>query len=443
MDQFQAYNINPNLKKALLEMGIEQATPIQQKTFKPIMAGKDICAIAQTGTGKTIAYLLPCLNQLQFSKEGIVQVLIIVPTRELVKQVWKTTKQLLMYSPVRCIGVYGGVNMKPQKAALEQGCEVLIGTPGRLMDLALNGDVNLRTIKKFVIDEMDELLNLGFLAQFKQLLSLIAAKRQNLLFSATLSTSVQEVLDEYFDQLHYLEAASSGTPLENITQTHYYCPNFNTKVNLLSHFISLKEAHDKYLIFCSSKRSAEKILEALEQKGLQDIGIIHSNKEQNFRFRMVAQFENGSLPILIATDLVARGIDIKNVTTVFNFDLPEEPENYIHRIGRTGRAQKKGAAISFILEADTPYVEQLEELMKMKVPLKELPEAVEISTELTDDEIPKKFVPNIVLKPIKNENSGAAFHEKKEKNKKVNIVISHKEKMLAKYGKPKKRKPKK
>lgn len=424
-------------------MGFVTPTTIQQKVFSAVLSGVDVCGIAQTGTGKTFAYLLPCLRQWKFSKEPYPQILILVPTRELVMQVVSEVKKLTTYMSVVSLGVYGGVNTRPQMAAVEQGCDVIVATPGRLMDLALSGSLKLKAIKKLVIDEMDEMLNLGFRTQIKNILELLPERRQNLLFSATITDDVELLIQNYFNHPKRIEAAPTGTPLEGIEQTAYAVPNFYTKIYLLECLLMQHPEMNKVMVFVATKKLADDVYEEMIKGFPEVVGVIHSNKEQNHRFNTVNQFQNGTYRFIIATDIVARGIDISEVSHVINFDLPDEPENYIHRIGRTGRADKKGNAISFITEKEKPYQEKIESLMKRSIRMLELPEEVEISKALTEDEQPQKFVPNIVIKQPKRENVGAAFHEKKEKNKKVNIKVSHKEKMMKKYGKPKKRAPKK
>lgn len=439
---FQQLNLNSSLINAINDLGLETPTTIQQKAFPVIMSGVDVCGIAQTGTGKTFAYLLPCLRQWKFSKEPHPQILILVPTRELVVQVVQEAKKLGKYMNIVCLGVYGGVNMKPQMAAVEQGCDLIVGTPGRLMDLALNGSLKLKSIKKLVLDEMDEMLNLGFRTQIRNILDLLPEKRQNLMFSATITEEVAQLIKEYFGTPTLIEAAPTGTPLEGIDQGAYNVPNFNTKINLLDLLLQQHDEMQKVMVFVSSKRLADAVFEEMNERCPDVVGVIHSNKEQNHRFNTVEQFQKGKYRILIATDIVARGIDISSVSHVINFDMPEEPEHYIHRIGRTGRADKKGIALSFISAKEMEHLERIEQLMRMRIKELSLPEELIISDVLTEDELPKKFIPNIVLKSKRNPDAGAAFHEKKAKNKKVNIKVSHKDKMRAKYGKPKKRKPK-
>ena len=433
---FDDLNLNTPLLSALDDLGYINPTTIQRKVFPIVMSGKDVCGIAQTGTGKTFAYLLPCLRQWKFSKDKAPQILIIVPTRELVAQVVESVKALTPYMSLIVIGVYGGVNINTQKTEVEKGVDVLVATPGRLYDLAMNGAFKTKMIKKLVIDEVDEMLNLGFRTQLKNILDLLPPRRQNLLFSATITEEVETLVETYFNDPIRVEAAPTGTPLENIIQSGYQVPNFHTKVNLLELLLSEEKSMTKVLIFVATKKLADQLYEQLATKFPGTAGVIHSNKEQNNRFNTVKQFQEGNYRFIIATDIVARGIDINEVTHVINFDTPEVPENYIHRIGRTGRADKKGIAITFITENEKSSLSMIETLMKYQLPIVELPQNLVISEVLTEDEIPKVFMKIIQLKTPKKEEVGPAFHEKSAKNSKVNYIVKKKDRMMKKYGKP-------
>lgn len=440
---FRDLNLNASLLNALDDLGYTTPTTIQHKIFSVVMSGVDVCGIAQTGTGKTFAYLLPSLRQWKYAKDRTPQILIIVPTRELVVQVVDEVKKLSKYMTLEVVGVYGGVNMKPQVAAVEEGLDVLVATPGRLLDIALNGSLKMKSIKRVIIDEVDEMLNLGFRAQLKRILDLLPPKRQNLMFSATITEEVEQLMDEYFKAPVRVEAAPAGTPLENIDQLIYEVPNFYTKVNLLELLLTQNKDMTKVMVFVATKKMADQLFEQLEPKFPGAAGVIHSNKEQNYRFNTVNQFHAGNYRFIIATDIVARGLDISEVSHVINFDTPDVPEAYIHRIGRTGRADRKGIAITFVTEKEKEYLEKIEALMNYTVSVLPLPEDLEISAMLTPDEMPKVRMKEIQLKVPKRENVGAAFHEKLKKNQKVNIKIKHSEKMMKKYGKPQKRAPKK
>ncbi|WP_439184501.1 DEAD/DEAH box helicase [Carboxylicivirga taeanensis] len=434
---FSDLNINTVLLNALNDLGFTEATPIQQEAFPVVMSGRDVVGIAQTGTGKTLAYILPILRQLKFSEQRHPRILVLVPTRELVEQVVGEFKKLTEYMSVRIGGVYGGTNINTQKELVYGGLDVLVATPGRLIDLSLTGVLRLKNIQKLVIDEVDEMLNLGFRSQLEQIQELLPDKRQNLMFSATVTESVEELINQWFYNPLRVEVAATGTPLEQIFQTGYVVPNFYTKRNLLLHLLQANEEMEKVLVFVKSKSMADLLFNELEKEFPEQIGVIHSNKSQNFRFRMVDEFLKGERRILLATDLIARGMDINQVSHVINFDLPETAESYIHRIGRTGRADAEGVAIAFVEEQDEEIWQSIQRLMKKEVRLEPMPSAVEVSERLLESE--KEVLPGMALnkapKPVAAK--GAAFHEKKDKNKKTNQGGSYRRKLAAKYKKPK------
>ena len=436
---FTDLNLNQFLLNALDEMGFTTPTPIQEKAFSVIMSSKDVVGIAQTGTGKTFAYLLPILRQLKYSEQKHPRVLIVVPTRELVVQVVKDIESLTPYINVRFAGVYGGTNLNKQKQLVYQGQDIIVATPGRLLDLALDGILKLKQIQKLVIDEVDEMMNLGFRAQLITLLDLLPKKRQNILFSATLTKEVNELLHDFFKSPIKIEIAASGSPLDTIYQLAYPVPNFYTKVNFLIHLLQDKDTFKKVLVFAKNKKQANILFEELENASPRIADVIHSNKTQNYRLRSVKNFEMGFFNVLIATDIIARGLDLTNVSHVINFDIPQEPENYIHRIGRTGRAEQEGNAISFFTEDEAEYLAEIEILMNTEINVSDLPNNIEISSKLIDEEMPK-VAPEITGKNTTiTEPSRPAFHEKKEKNKKINLGGSYRREIAKKYKKPKTR----
>ncbi len=440
---FDDLNLNKGLLTALDDLGYTVPTTIQHRVLPIAMSGRDVCGIAQTGTGKTLAYLLPCIRMWNYNKIKLPEVVILVPTRELVLQVVEQIKLLTTYINLEVQGVYGGANINTQKNEIEKGVDFIVATPGRFYDLAVSGVLKTKTIKKLVIDEVDEMLNLGFRTQLKNILEQLPNKKQNLLFSATMTEDVELLIESYFNNPVRVEAAPTGTPLENIIQSCYIVPNFNTKIILVKLLLKQDETMQKVLLFASTKHLADIIYNTIEPIYTEQIGIIHSNKEQNHRFNTVKQFHAGVYKILIATDIVARGIDVAEVTHVINFDMPDVPENYIHRIGRTGRYDKKGIAISFITEKDTEKRNAIEQLMHVEIPENETPSTLEISDVITEIDKPPIIVKNIQLKLPNIENKGAAFHEKSAKNQKVNFLTKKKDRMMAKYGRPIKRKPKK
>ena len=434
---FADLNLSTPLFNALNDQGITHPTPIQERAFSAMMAGNDVVGIAQTGTGKTIAYLLPCLRLWKFSKDKLPQTLILVPTRELVVQVVEEINKLTTYMNIVAVGVYGGANIRTQKDAIYKGLDILVATPGRLLDLALDGTLKTKTIKRLVIDEVDEMLSLGFRPQLERIFDVLPPKRQNLMFSATLSDEVDALITNYFRTPLRIEAAPTGSPLENINQVAYQVPNHNTKLNLLNHILGL-EGMERVLLFAGSRKLADKLYEHLESEFPGEAGVIHSNKAQNTRFRAVENFAEGKQRILIATDILSRGIDITGVSHVINFDVPDVMENYIHRIGRTGRAESKGDSITFIREKDSEMISQIEEYMNMEIPRLPLSDEVEISEVLIGDELERVNMPGSKVK-IKKYESGPAFHEKKEKNKKVNIRKTRAQQMREKYNKPRRK----
>ena len=435
---FKDLNLGNPLNNALADLGYTVPTPIQEIAYSTILSGRDVVGIAQTGTGKTFAYTLPLLRHLPFSEQKHPRILVLVPTRELVVQVTGEIEKLATYMNVRIKGVYGGTNINTQKQNVYDGCDILVATPGRLLDLALSGVLRLKTIQKLVIDEVDEMLNLGFRTQLTNLLDILPEKRQNLLFSATMTTDVDKVIDDFFNKPERFTIVPEGTPLDNIEQRIYHVPNFYTKVNLLEHLLAIDEEMTKVLVFAESKRLVdrleEKIAEAYEGK----IGVIHSNKSQNYRLRSIERFQKGDYKILIATDLIARGIDFDDVSHVINFDTPDYPENYLHRIGRTGRAEAKGISITFVNEVEEEYQKSIEQLMNYSIPEIEIPAELEISDIFTPEEQPnladKNYLPEETRKGVKKSS-----HQKKDKNLKVNTGGSYREKIKAKYKKPKTR----
>lgn len=421
MNSFDNFSLNKHLQNALVDLGFTQPTPIQEESFPVISAGKDMVGIAQTGTGKTMAYLLPLLQEHKYRKSDNPRILILVPTRELVVQVVNMTEELCKYMTVRVLGVYGGTNINTQKMAVQQGVDILVGTPGRLFDLATTKTLQLSEIKKLVIDEVDVMLDSGFRPQLINLFDIMPDKRQNIMFSATMTDEVDELIEDFFITPEKINIAVSGARLENIAQRCFSVPNFYTKRNLLCFLLANREEFTKVLVFVSTKKNADILYESLEEEFGADLGIIHSNKSQNFRLGAIQNFDDGTHRVLIATDVIARGLDFEKVSHVINFDTPNYPENYLHRIGRSGRAKQKGKTILFFTEKEEEYKAAIENLMEYKIPQVKFPEAVEVSTRKIDEERMDKAGSSNVVKRRIPEEGGSAFHEKKDKNKKVNL----------------------
>jgi ATP-dependent RNA helicase RhlE len=433
---FNELGLSEAVVHGVQSMGFVDPTPIQLRAIPVILSGKDLMGSAQTGTGKTAAFGLPILSKLG-SHQVKPRCLVLEPTRELAMQVETAFRDYGRFSDLTCTLLYGGVGYGKQREELQRGTDIIVATPGRLLDLALDGTLKTKTIKRLVIDEVDEMLSLGFRPQLERIFDVLPPKRQNLMFSATLSDEVDALISNYFKTPQRIEAAPTGSPLENINQVAYQVPNHNTKLNLLNHILGLG-GMERVLLFAGSRKLADKLYEHLESEFPGEAGVIHSNKAQNTRFRAVENFAEGKQRILIATDILSRGIDITGVSHVINFDVPDVMENYIHRIGRTGRAEMKGDSITFIREKDAEMISQIEKYMNMEIPRNPLPDEVEISDVLIGDELERVHMPGSKVK-IKKIESGPAFHEKKEKNKKVNVRKTRAQQMREKYNKPRRK----
>jgi ATP-dependent RNA helicase RhlE len=419
MTTFEQFNLPKSVQKAIDELGFTIPTPIQEKSFAVIMSGRDMMGIAQTGTGKTFAYLLPLLKLYKFTPTNTPKIVILVPTRELVVQVVAEVEKLTKYLSVKTLGIFGGVNINTQKKSVNEGIDILVGTPGRVMDLALDSVIRFDETQKLVIDEFDEMLNLGFKVQLTSILAMMDRKRQNILFSATMTDEVDAILEDYFDYPEEVTLAASGTPLENINQQSYNVVNFNTKINLLKHLLETNETMQRVLVFVNNKKIADMLHERIEPHFEGQFGVIHSNKSQNYRLTTMANFQNNLLRGIITTDIMARGLDISNITHVINFEMPELPELYMHRIGRTGRADATGTAFSFVTQREQEFKNESELLMNQEIPVVEFPENVEVSSLLIGPEKDKQPI-KFLMKKVKLDGDGA-FHEKNKKNKKVNL----------------------
>lgn len=416
---FESFKLPKSLQKAIDDLGFASPTPIQQKSFSVIMSGRDMMGIAQTGTGKTFAYLLPLLKLYKFSETHTPKIVILVPTRELVVQVVEEVEKLTKYMSVRTLGIYGGVNINTQKTAVFQGIDILVGTPGRVMDLSLDNIIRFEDTQKLVIDEFDEMLNLGFRVQLTSIFAMMPVKRQNILFSATMTDEVDAILNDFFDFPQEVSLALSGTPLEQIEQHVFRVQNFNTKINLLTKMLTDDESMSRILVFVNNKKIADLLHESIEANFSEQFGVIHSNKSQNYRLSTMAEFQNGNLRGLITTDIMARGLDISDITHVINFEMPEAPELYMHRIGRTGRADASGTAISFYTDREEEMKIAIELLMNMELENTTFPADVEISLKLIGPEKEKQLVKFLLKKP--RLDGEGAFQNKAKKNTKVNL----------------------
>jgi ATP-dependent RNA helicase RhlE len=414
MITFEELKVNKSILKALKEIGFEEATPIQGKAIPVIRSGADVVGIAQTGTGKTAAYLLPLFMKLVKAEGDDPRALILVPTRELSIQVGKDIEKLTAYSNLRHAAVYGGIGWTKHAELVQPGVDILVATPGRLWDLYKAGAVSLKKIKTLVIDEADRMLDMGFIPQIRKLLEVIPPKRQNLLFSATFDEKVEEMTHEFLAFPERIEVTPSATPALLVQQSYYKLPNYRSKLNLIRYLLEDEEIFSRVLIFVTTKEHAEQVYQVIRRKVEGEKRILHSNKGQNTRINAINLFKEGEIRILISTDVSARGLDVPLVSHVINFDLPQRYEDYVHRIGRTARANHYGEAISLIDPAEEYPLRKIEELIRMKIIEKEVPENVVIEGT-TKPEQQEQLRAIDRQKKLDNPDFKGAFHEKKRR----------------------------
>jgi ATP-dependent RNA helicase RhlE len=374
---FENFKLNKQILEAVKEANYQSPTPIQERAIPIILAGHDLLGIAQTGTGKTAAYLLPLLFKLKYAQGQHPRALILAPTRELVMQIAEEAVKFASYTDLRIVSLYGGLGPKGQIEQLQGGVDMLIATPGRFIDLYKRGEIFPRDIKTMILDEADKMLDMGFLPQIKSILEVIPVKKQKLLFSATFSNKVEALSHDFLEFPERVEIAPQATTADTVKQVYYLLPNIKTKINLLAHLLRTEEM-PRVMIFTKSRKNAEAIFRYLERSDSGEIKVIHANKGQNTRINAMEQFKEGKIRILVATDVAARGLDITDVSHVVNFDVPLIYEDYVHRIGRTGRAQKKGEAITFVNPAEVYHFEKIQEIIRMKLTADIIPKEVEI-----------------------------------------------------------------
>ncbi len=373
---FENLGLSEPLVRAATDAGYTQATPIQLQAIPAVLSGKDLLAGAQTGTGKTAGFLLPILQRLADSKPAAssakphIRVLILTPTRELAAQVEQSAKVYGKYMSFKSTVIFGGVGMNPQINALRQGVDIVVATPGRLLDLHGQRVCDLSKVEMFVLDEADRMLDMGFVHDIKKVLAILpqqvnGVRRQNLLFSATFSEDIKNLADRLLNNPALIEVARRNTTAEMIQQKVHFVDR-DRKRELLSHLIKEGDWH-QVLVFARTKHGADRLVKQLEQDGITAMAI-HGNKGQNARTRALANFKDGELRVLVATDIAARGIDIDQLPHVINYDLPNMPEDYVHRIGRTGRAGASGEAISFVTVDETNFLADIEALTKQRLP---------------------------------------------------------------------------
>lgn len=366
---FNDLKLYNNIQQALEEEGYTNPTPIQEQAIPEILLGQDLVACAQTGTGKTGAFAIPILNLIHrivgsVKKAKHIRTLVVTPTRELAIQIDESFKTYGKYTNVKSLVIFGGVNQVPQVNELKMGIDVLIATPGRLLDLHKQGFIDLDHMHHLVLDEADQMLDMGFINDVKKIIKLTPSNRQTLLFSATMPIAIRELADTFLTRPKYISVTPISSTAENVSQKVYFV-NKDDKRLLLKQLI-IQESLSNALVFTRTKHGADNIVKVLKKASIK-AEAIHGDKSQNARQRVLEQFKNKEIDILVATDIAARGIDIEQLPFVINFDIPNISETYVHRIGRTGRAGNSGLAISFCGKDEKPYWLDIEKLIRMKV----------------------------------------------------------------------------
>ena len=365
---FSSLGLSDALLKAISKKGYTTPSPIQQKAIPPILEGKDVLASAQTGTGKTAGFTLPILQLLSQGKHlshSPIRALILTPTRELAAQILANIKEYGEFLHLRSTVIFGGVNQKPQVAQLRQGIDILVATPGRLIDLQNQGLITLSKVEILVLDEADRMLDMGFLRDIERIMKVLPAKRQNLMFSATFSRDIKKLAMGILHNPVHVEATPENTTVEAIIQKVYHVAK-EKKTELIIKLIS-EGNWKQILVFTRTKQGANKLTESMNNSGI-IAAAIHGNKGQGARTKALAGFKDGSVTALVATDIAARGLDIPLLPHVINFELPNIPEDYVHRIGRTGRAGASGEAISLVSPDETSFLRDIEKLVGLKLP---------------------------------------------------------------------------
>lgn len=410
---FKDFKLNRQLVDATTEKGFSVPTPIQQKAIPAILAGQDIMGIAQTGTGKTAAYLLPVIKILSHAQGMEPRALILLPTRELAMQIGVEALAFSKHTDLRSTVVYGGAGPKTQIENIAKGIDLIIATPGRLLELYMAGHLILKKIKIFVLDEAERLMDMGFIRQLHSILEVVPRKRQNLLFSATMSELVKKIAGDFLRFPTVIHIEPEQRTAISVSQGIYNTPNRKTKLNLLDFLLKDEAVFNKIIIFCKTKEEATNLYKFLGRKyGEQQVRVIHGNKAQQTRINSIKDFTEKNIRLLICTDVAARGLDIPAVSHVINFDVPLISEDYVHRIGRTGRALLPGASLTFCNEADVYHLLKIQKLIKQRIPVIPLDPKVFIETTGYDEQ---QEINREIDRQKRKEDPlfQGAFHEKK------------------------------
>ncbi|MCR0547354.1 DEAD/DEAH box helicase [[Clostridium] innocuum] len=366
--KFQTLHITEPILKAVKEQGYVDPTPIQEQAIPYALQGRDILGCAQTGTGKTAAFSIPTIQLLKKHYKQSIRSLIVTPTRELAIQIQENITAYARYTTIRSAVIFGGVPQKPQERILKAGVDILVATPGRLNDLIQQGIIDISHIEIFILDEADRMLDMGFLPDVKRIIAKLPKRKQTLFFSATMPSEIRKLAQSLLHELVSIEVTPASTTVEKIDQSLYYVDKANKKRLLLK--LLQKNRVQNALVFTRTKSNANRLAKYLNENGV-TTGVIHGNKSQNARQQALLQFKEGKSRVLVATDIAARGIDVQELSHVFNFDIPNEAEVYVHRIGRTGRAGRQGCAIAFSDCNEAEYVKNIEKLIRMHIPVVE------------------------------------------------------------------------
>jgi len=439
---FEDFDFNRQTLNAIADAGYTEPTPIQQKAMPPILNGQDVMGIAQTGTGKTAAYVLPIIMRLKYAQGEHARALILSPTRELAMQIEENIRTYSKYTDLRVVTVYGGLGPKTQIENINKGVDIIVATPGRYMDIYLAGHIVTKTLQVLVLDEADKMMDMGFMPQINRILEVVPRKRQNLLFSATMSEKIHQLSANFLEFPTVIEVTPQATPAQTVEQKLYHVPNMRTKINMLRKLLEEEGNITKLMVFCKTRVVAEDVYKFLSRKfGEGQVKVLHANKGQNTRINAMNAFKNDEVKILVATDVASRGIDVSDVSHVINFDVPVVFEDYVHRIGRTGRALQSGIAITFCNPAEEYYVGKIQKLIRQTIPVFEIP--ADVFVEETSYEERQHQNKEIDLQKRKeNPDFKGAFHEKKTLNQRKKFD-AEKAKRVGSVGQPKRSKPKK
>ena len=413
--RFDDLKLTRQFLNAIEDAGYENATPIQQKAIPPLRAGQDVIGIAQTGTGKTAAFLLPLLQTLKYAQGEAPRGLVLAPTKELVVQIHQEALKFASYTDLRIVAFYGGVGPKKQIEEIADGVDLIVSTPGRFLEIYSRGHVETKKLKHIVLDEADRMMDMGFMPQIRQIQEVIPTKRQNILFSATFPPRVEWLAEEFLLWPTRIEVTPESTPVSTVTQYKLSLPNLRTKIAFIEWYVREQLGDDRLLIFTRRKEEAENLFKFLDRSFDKGVRAVHSNKGQNARINAMQDFRTGAVQILIATDVASRGIDVPETQWVINASVPRDPHDYIHRIGRTGRAFREGSALTLVDPAEKFALERIESLTgESLLDFPAVPELETFETPRREKQNQAREIDRELKK--RDPNYQGAFHQKKRKS---------------------------